>query len=264
MAETKKKFCPDCGKQLVAGQKHECGKEEGLSTQAIADRFKGYCKDFVAMLKKPTTTLKKKMNEGNLADGLIILGVMSIIAGIFMMMAVKPLLAMTIKSTTGLKITDFSKLNLNYFKIFITTTLSAVVFAFIPVVITFIAGKIAKKDDLSFAKSTVLYAYTSMPIIPLYLVFGIIMLTQVSFLITICALIILFIEFVCLINYFKIVADTLSVKEDNRGYAITGILFAWMAVIVVILMIFGRSMYGDMSSASVPSKSATSSSIFKF
>ena len=266
MAESKKKFCPDCGKQLVAGQKHECGKDNGFNTDTIVEKVKGYCNDLVSMIKKPATTLKKKCEEGNLVDGLIILGVLALVAGLFMIMAIKPLLIMTIKSTTGLKITEIPKGSIHYFKLFITTVLSAIIFAFVPIIVTFVTGKIAKKKDFSFASSVSLYAYANLVIIPLYFILGIIMLTQVSFLITICSLVISFVALVCFVNYISAVIDVLSFKDDHKGYAVSSIIFAWIALVVVILMICGNAMFGDLTgtSSTPKSSSSTSTSIFKF
>ena len=283
--EVKKKFCTNCGKQLNEGEVCDCTatkevKEEKVEKEApvavsvngdvLMESTKNIFKDVLDMIKKPATTLRKKLKTADTKNAMILIAIIAVSFGVYTLISFKTLLTAitsTINISGGRSLASAlsQSINIPYFKIFLYCTLISFALAFIPILITLIIGKFTRSEDFDFKKSATLYAYSMAPKIYANLLLALLSLLNISFLTIVGSVVAAFFTTSCMITYIKGFVDNTSISDDRKAYAITGTAIVWAVAAVLVLGLFVGSMISDLAKDVTSSANAKSTinSIFK-
>ena len=140
------KYCENCGKKLDEGKKCDCTKDEPIihnahekSNSEVNDTLDKVISIIKGLLIKPNDTIKNSKNEDNFTISIIIHGIMSIIAGIFVFMFAKVCYSyINLLSLSGYNSSYYngyspinSSVNLSLISLFITTVIVAFALSFV-------------------------------------------------------------------------------------------------------------------------------------
>ena len=247
--KVERRFCTKCGKELKEGEVCTCETvatkpAEGINinTDAIINTCKGFFDTIVNMFKKPATTLKEKVNENNVKHALIMLAIIAVSYGLYIMGAFSSIISM-INGYARADVNEF--VDIPYFKIFIYISLIYFIVSFIPVVITYVIGRITGNRDFDFKKSISLYSYSNAPLVFTNILIAI--LYALNILSWLGAIIGCVVSIACFFHYILGYLSLTDISENKKGYALTGVIISWVVVSVIAIVLFAGSLISDVS-----------------
>ena len=140
------KFCIHCGRKLKEGEVCDCVKEtnEKNNNQEISEIAKKGVKVITNFIEKPIDTAKKYLEDSNFLLSVILVFIGSFLTGVFVLLAAKEIFSLFFGSF-DFGYNYFSS-EIPYFRIFMTTTVLAVIFYFLEALILWlIVEKLLKK-----------------------------------------------------------------------------------------------------------------------
>lgn len=219
MAETAKK-----------SEKKEEVKKTTTSGDVVKEIWDAFINTLSGMYKKPMTTLKEEVSSPNTRNNLIMLFLISLSFGLMMMTGFKSVMSITYG---GISINDL--VEVPYVKILCYATILYAVFAFIPMLVSFVISRVMKDDNFDFKKSIALYTTSMSIIIPVNLLMAVLYgLNIVVWLGTIIAAVV---NVMCFLNYILGYININNVKEDKQVGTLTALIISWVVVAFVVLCI---------------------------
>ncbi|MBR1416276.1 MAG: hypothetical protein IJ572_00460 [Bacilli bacterium] len=271
----KKKFCTNCGKELEEGEKCNCindvENKKNVSSassdfEAVLNYTKEMFNDSILMIKKPNTTLNKKIDNANYKNSFILLGVFAFTFAILIAGAFKLIIGLLMSvDTSVLKSSSklIANINLPYLKIFFYSAIIGFALSMVPIVVAFLTGKIAKSKDFDFKKSTTLVAYSFSSLIYTNLLMLLLLLLNVESLIKVGLIVTLFAYIFCIVTFIRGFVDNVKFNENNKSFAISCVLVASIVVSCFVIRIFSTPMVTDISKNIIQDSSTKISDLLK-
>lgn len=246
--KVEKKFCTNCGKELVEGNTCDCASSvaQSVDTEALKNMGKEFLDVNIKMYKKPETTLEEEVNKTTFKRTLIILGVIALSYGLYLMGFFKALVGIIFEfimffaqlsgeSVGTLSMIDFTKfIELPYFKIFIYGVLIYYAVSFLPVLASLAVAKLNKKNDFSFHKATSLYVTSMIPTVIVNVILAIIFMLNVRFLTTIGLIAGALINLTCLVNYIIGFLKESKINTDKKVYSVVSLIAIWLILSYIV------------------------------
>lgn len=225
MAETAKK-----------AEKKEEVKKTTTSGDVVKEIWDAFINTLSGMYKKPMTTLKEEVKTPNTRNNLIMLFLISLSFGLMMMTGFKSVLSITYG---GISIDDL--VDVPYLKVLCYATILCAVFAFIPILVSFVISRVMKDDNFDFKKAIALYTSSMSIVIPVNLLMAI--LYGLNIVVWLGAIIAAVVNVMAFLNYILGYVIINNVKEDKQVGTLTALIVSWVVVAFVVLcIIVGVSM----------------------
>lgn len=216
-------------------KKEEAGKTT-TSGDVVKEIWDAFINTLSGMYKKPMTTLKEEVKSPNTRNNLIMLFAIALSFGLMMMTGFKSVLSFTY---SGISINDL--VEVPYLKILCYATILYAVFAFIPMLVSFVISRVMKDDSFDFKKSICLYTSSMSIIIPVNLLMAV--LYGLNFALWLGAIIAAVVNVMCFLNYILGYLNVNSINEDKQVGALTALIVSWVVVAFFLLcVIVGVSM----------------------
>lgn len=226
------KFCIHCGKKLNEGEVCDC-QVVASSTNGLGSNLSEIIK---GMFVKPIDTIKKYTEESNFNLALILTGIFSLSAALFILSLVKNIIdqqtssiggAFTLYALTG-------TMQISYLKLFFISLIMIILFAFIYIGLLYLVNSIMFKGDKGFKKIFTFYGINSVINSAALLASTIFMFVNVAL-----GFIIFILGYTLNMVYFIKGIGTLGVLDENKhGYIYLITTIFYVIVLLVISLIF--------------------------
>lgn len=151
------KFCTNCGKKLEDGKVCDCQKSGGNNIEP--QKLLEVCKD---MFVKPIDTIKNFTKKENFSLSLILVGVLSIVAGLLAMAILKNSYSLIMTSMIGGSYSYGGlSLEIPYAKTFFTVLITVFILSFVYTGVLYLVNKSIFKRECEFKEVYSLYGVTS-------------------------------------------------------------------------------------------------------
>lgn len=250
--KVEKRFCTKCGKELKEGEVCDCSANEQVNTtssingDAIANTCKNVWNTIINVFKRPATTIKEETEGKETNKSIILLVILAISFALYLMVVVSGTVNGVEEAANSFWNYSSTKVEVNYFQVFIYGILIYAIMAIIPMVSALIVGKITKNNTFTFKKAFKLYITSNAPLILVYLGMAIILLIDVTLLNVLGMIAAMIISVACFFNFILGFNAETKVKEDRRSYAITGLITTWVVITVVAFLIVGATIFGSL------------------
>jgi len=161
------KFCTNCGKKLKDGETCDCKKDTTVSSNEMVNDVLEISK---GMFVKPIDTIKDNTKEDKFNLSMILVGIMSLMAGLFGMAVLKNLVAAamgTMSSMTGFGSSSYlmdsftSSFELPYARVFFTCLIVVFALSFVFAGILYLVNTVMFKGKANFKTIYSLYGVIS-------------------------------------------------------------------------------------------------------
>lgn len=151
------KFCTNCGKKLEEGKTCDCQKSvvNNVDVQKFLDLFKG-------MIYAPIDTMRNFTKKNNFNTAMILVGILSLISGLFVMAVIKNCYSLLMGNMIG-GAYSYGKYSLNipYAKTFFTALVLVFGLSFVYTSILYLVNKMIFKRECDFKAVYSLYGIVS-------------------------------------------------------------------------------------------------------
>ncbi|MCI9585456.1 MAG: YIP1 family protein [Bacilli bacterium] len=225
------KYCTICGKKLKEKEVCDCKQNNKISSKEIINSLQETVK---GIFVKPIDTIKNKCKEKNFIPSMILIGIMSIITGLFITALFKNSIELFNQINT-LRMYTFSPLYLDvpYIKIFIITVIVTFALSFAYIGILYLVNTTIFKGRANYKTIYSLYGVTSIVVTA-----SLVLATVLSFVNIGVSLIVLvlgvFLNLVYMYHGIKFIGP----KDENKHayiYLITNILYFIVVSIITEL-----------------------------
>ena len=213
------KFCTNCGKELKDGEKCDCTPSiiSNDNVQKLLDLCKG-------MFVKPIDTMKEFAKKSNFTLAMILVGILSVVAGLFAMSLLKNAYSMVLGSA-GMGLYSYGSMSMDipYARTFFTVLIVLFVLSFIYTGVLYLVNTKIFKRNVDFKEVYALYGVTSIVASVSLLVGTILMFLNVTFAFVI---VMLGLMLYSVYNYHGI--KFLGEKDENKYgyiYLTTSVIF---------------------------------------
>lgn len=142
------KFCSNCGRELKEGEVCECqDNQNNIDFAGGLNKLLNLAKN---MFTNPIKTIKDFKEESNLPLACSLIGITSIVVGLFMMLLVKEIYKMTVSTYTFGMYSMTSSVEIPYFKIFIIATVVSAACYFLQALILYLVNSKIFKANISY------------------------------------------------------------------------------------------------------------------
>lgn len=252
--KVEKRFCTKCGKELKEGEVCDCSANEqgnsnnssGISGDAILNTCKSVWNTIINVFKRPATTISEETQSKETNKSIILIVILAIAFALYLMAFVSSMANGVEQAANSLWSYSTTKLDVNYFQVFIYGILIYALMAIIPIVSALIVAKITRNGDFSFKKAFKLYVTSNAPLVLAYLGMTIVYLIDVTLLNVLGLIAFCIISLSCFFNFILGFIHETKIREDRRSYALTSIMVLWIVITVVAFIIIGGSIAGDL------------------
>ncbi len=149
------KFCTNCGRELTEGEICNCRQtvESGDIFQNILGVLKG-------IFVKPIETIKENAKEKNFVMSIILVGVMSLITGLFAMAILKNAYSLMFEGASSYLFSTTS-IDLPYAKTFFTSLIVVFILSFVYVGLLYLVNTVIFKGSANYKEIYSLYGVVS-------------------------------------------------------------------------------------------------------
>lgn len=169
-------FCSKCGEKLAGKSSEKTAKKSKISADDVKDAAAQVTKEMTNeasniirdMVAKPVDTLKKYGDEKRFNLALALIGVMSLLAGLFSIALIKNLYSAIMDfvqsmygGLLGMASSYGQQAEIPYFKVFFITLIATFVLSFVFVGILYFVSNVLFKGKESFKKMYVVYGIVS-------------------------------------------------------------------------------------------------------
>lgn len=233
------KFCTNCGKKLKDGETCDCKKTTQVSSNEIVNDILDVTK---GMFVKPIDTLKERTDEGNFNLSIILVGIMSLIAGLFGISMLKNLVSAVIGgastmagfgSNSYMANSIVSSIDLPYAKVFFTCLVIVFALSFVFAGLLYLVNTVMFKGEASFKKIYSLYGVTSIIMTASLVLSAVLLFVNVYI-----GLMVIGLGSLLSLVYTYHGIDFIYSKDENKNgyiYLITNVLY--LIVIAIVLAI---------------------------
>lgn len=226
------KFCIHCGKKLKEGEVCDCQANVSVQTDNLGTTLLNVLK---GMFVKPIDTIKSYTNEKNFNLALILVGIFSLSAALFMLSLIKNLSDMATSSMGALTIYSITRTSMEipYLQIFFISLIAIIAFTFMYTALLYLVNSVIFKGDKSFKKVFTMYGINTVITSVTLLVTAIFMFIHV-----VLGLLIFVLGYTLNMVYMYKGIETLGVKDENKHgyiYLITTIFYS-IALFIISLI----------------------------
>ncbi len=226
------KYCIHCGKKLKEGEVCDCQANVQVQTNDLGTNFVEVLK---GMFVKPIDTIKGYTDEKHFNLALILVGVFSLSAALFMLSLVKNMTEMATSSMGGLTLYAITttSVQIPYLQIFFVGLIAVIAFTFIYTGFLYLVNSVMFKGNRSFKKVFTMYGVNSVITSATLLATAIFMFVNVFL-----GLAIFVLGYALNMVYMYKGIETLGVKDENKHgyiYLITT-LFYGIALFIISLI----------------------------
>ena len=217
------KFCIHCGKKLKEGEVCDCQANVSVQTDNLGTTLLNVLK---GMFVKPIDTIKSYTNEKNFNLALILVGIFSLSAALFMLSLIKNLSDMATSSMGALTLYSITSTSVEipYLQIFFISLIAIIAFTFMYTALLYLVNSVMFKGDKSFKKVFTMYGINTVITSVTLLVTAIFMFIHV-----VLGLLIFVLGYTLNMVYMYKGIETLGVKDENKHgyiYLITTIFYS--------------------------------------
>lgn len=162
------KFCTNCGKELKEGEVCDCSKGNEIMSNVIVQKMFGV---FKGMIYSPIDTMKDFIKKSNFTLAMILIGILSVISGLFVMACLKNGLS----SMGYYGAYNMLNVQIPYMKMFFTTLVVVFASSFAYTGILYLVNSQIFKRESDFREVYAMYGVSSV-ILSLFLALGTILI----------------------------------------------------------------------------------------
>ncbi|MFI3307664.1 MAG: YIP1 family protein [Mycoplasmatota bacterium] len=229
--EVKKRFCPNCGRQLGENEICSCQtvKTSDFDFQKTAIEIKDL---IVSVFKKPVTTINSIMGAQSNTTTYMLLGLVVLVAALVSTLMVKELTE-SISSLFGFGYYSYNSVEFDFLDTFIKTILSSAGYLAILVTSIWLVAEKLFKKQFTFKNSLTLVANTSSINVVVNLLTLIAMYLSAQ--IMTCVMLIGGLFYNCVL--FQSIKSTTNTEDDKASYMFVTIMSVVAVVVYIVLKV---------------------------